>query len=108
LFRKIGGVLVSLIGKLLPNESGNIAIAAHDFSSVIYLFGDNIITRKQVINIFGLEIADETQLDQLSNYYDTMHEGEKLAFHCKIEAMTIALQRGFITESQYKTGLGLD
>ena len=98
---------MALMDKLTLDGNGNIMIPSHGFSSIMCLLCGGVITRDHAIGSLNLEQSDEAQLDQIMLHYSGLTDSEKIAFHCKVEALTIAVQSGFITDSQYKTELGI-
>ncbi len=98
---------MALIDKIAPDVNGNIQLGAHEFSAALYLIAIGEFTQNQVSNALGLEASDDAQLTQVVNHINGLPAGEKLAFHGKIEALNIALQRGYITKATYKSRLGM-
>ena len=82
-------------------------IANHAFSAGVYLWGQGIVTRAQIVTALGLTVEDQVQFDQMKTHYDGLTTAKKDAFHGKLEALGILLEMGFITKAFYKTQLGL-
>lgn len=91
----------------LIDKIENNTIRAHEFRAAVYLWVLGEITRQNVIDFFGLAVADETQLDELSTYYTGLTATNKAAFSGRLESCNIALQAGVITKTQYKSMLGM-
>jgi hypothetical protein len=98
--------LVDRLTRLQP-EPAEGYISNHAFSAGVYLWGQSIITRAQVVNGLGLTPTDEVQLDQMKAHYDGLTNAKKDAFHGKLEALGILLELAYITPAFYKTQLGL-
>jgi len=82
-------------------------LSNHAFSAAVYLWGQGIITRAQVVAGLGLRTDDEPQLDQLKTTYNGLTTAKKDAFHGRLEALGILLEGNYITAAFYKTQLGL-
>lgn len=91
----------------LADKLGN-GIASHQFSAAIFLWADGTINRQSVVDKFGLEAADEAQLDQLKAVYDAKSTGLlKMAYAMRVEKVLMLLESSLITKSQAKTFLEL-
>ena len=82
-------------------------LSNHAFSASVYLWGQGIATRVQVVTKLGLLPEDEIQLDQMAAHYASLTTAKKDAFHGKLEALGVLLEGNYITPAFYKTQLGL-
>ena len=89
------------------DEPVNGFISNHAFSAGVYLWGQGVVTRNQIVNALSLSVDDQLQLDQLKTHYDGLTNAKKDAFHGKLEALGILLEMGYITPTFYKNQLGL-
>ena len=105
--------LVDRLSRLPPDESPDPDwvfegyISNHAFSAAVYLWGQGIITRAQVVTGLGLSAVDEVQLNQMKAHYDGLNASKKDAFHGKLEALGMLLELGYITKEFYKNKLAL-
>jgi hypothetical protein len=89
-------------GEVFPGVLSN-----HAFSAAVYLLAQGIATRAQVVNGLGLTADDQVQLDQMAAHYAGLTNAKKDAFHGKLEALGVLLERGMISKAFYKNQLGL-
>ena len=90
-----------------PPEPPGGYLSNHAFSAAVYLWGQGIITRAQVVTGLALRTDDEPQLDQLKTTYNALTNAKKDAFHGRLEALGILLEGNYITAAFYKIQLGL-
>ena len=93
-------------GQTGPDPPGGY-IMNHFFSAAVYLWGQGVLTRANVVNGLNLSPDDEVQLDQLKATYDGLTNAKKDAFHGRLEALNTLLEGGYITKAFYKNNLGL-
>ena len=98
--------LVDRLSRLQPEPADGF-IANHAFSAGVYLWGQGIVTRAQIVTALGLTVEDQVQFDQMKTHYEGLTTAKKDAFHGKLEALGILLEMGFITPTFYKSKLGL-
>jgi hypothetical protein len=98
--------LVDRLARIEP-EPAEGYIANHAFSAGVYLWGQGIVTRAQIVAALALTPTDEVQFDQMKTHYDGLSTAKKDAFHGKLESLGILLETGYITKAFYKTQLGL-
>jgi hypothetical protein len=100
---------MALVDRLsrVPPEPAEGYIANHAFSAGVYLWGQGIVTRAQIVTALGLTVEDQIQFDQMKTHYDGLTATQKGDFHGKLEALGILLEMGYISKAFYKTQLGL-
>ena len=98
--------LVDRLSRLQPEPIDGF-IANHAFSAGVYLWGQGIVTREQIVTALGLTVEDQVQFDQMKTHYDGLTTAKKGDFHGTLEALGILLEMGYITKAFYKTQLGL-
>ncbi len=97
---------MALIDKLGRDASGQVVIAAHEWSAALALYALGIANRSKIIAEFNLEASDEPQLDTILGTIDALSADGKEKYHGKIEALNIFLEKGSITKTQYQALVG--
>lgn len=96
------------IGDLIgPDADGNIQIASHLFSAVMFLYLTGRVSRNIVVNRLNLNAEDQIELDAIKIYYDGLTNLEKASFHGLIESLNILRSDNLINTQQYNNFLGL-
>lgn len=90
---------------LVPRISGSEGekIRVHPFTASLHLLGLGEITKAQIVSAFSLNAGEEATLDEVITYYQGLTQSGKDLFYMKLEAASVLLEEGFITESFYKS-----
>jgi len=98
---------MALMDKLSQGLEDVEHIPVHLFTAAVYLWSIGTLTRAQVITGLGLEVSDETQLDQLASHYSGLNNPDKREFFGKLEALGVLMEEQKITPTQFKNLLGI-
>lgn len=106
---------MALIDHFLNNsrpvsEGGNgfNRISAHNFTGGLFLWAAGDVTRANIVSAFGLDAADEVQLDQMSaNYIAESTAADKITYVNKVHHALMLSETGVLNKTQAMTILGL-
>ena len=79
----------------------------HSFSSAIFFWIKGDFSRTQFKSVLGLDATDDAQIDQVLAFFQGLTQTEKDRFRDTVESAGILWETGRITESQFKTLIGV-
>lgn len=97
---------MALIDRFGPSPDDR--FSTHAFSAMIYLWKRGEITRNKVVNEFGLNGAEQNQLDDIGIHYDYLNSEAQATYRGLVEGALIAYEAGHITKAKVRNILGMN
>ena len=96
--------LIRRIGRYDSEEN---PIDGHLFEAALELYLQDHITLAQISAVLDLSAADETQLGDFKDEFDSRNFSGKLAYFIDTIAAVTGLQLGYLSEEKFRSILGL-
>lgn len=99
---------MALIDRIFHTDSDeNRHISNHAWASALWFFSKGQVNRTQIVNAFNLTVDDQIQLDQLIAHFQGLTVEEKSEFHSNLESAGTLAEEGLISQTLYRSFLGL-
>lgn len=105
--KREGGERMTLENRVVSEQNPNGDISMHDLSAALMLWSTGDFTDQNVIDLFTLDATEQTQLGEIKTKYLALSDLNKAAFHGLVEAANIMFEGGHITQTKWKSILGI-